>query len=200
MIFCYQIRPVTSNAFRVPFNLGDPIGASHYDSEYAPKFTGKAEPLRTGTASGQRSNNPHPSQEFMVFRFRPLKSSVNPNCDWSKPIGDKLIAQVIKNQMKSTYKSDFINNVEEKKKFEERARMTEMPSAPARLAAWKKERELEMDRSWQPMHYNHPFKYESLNIAPTRFGSNVLHGCQKPAYGIVPSCSSFWHDGPTNSR
>lgn len=136
----------------------------------------------------------------MVFRFRPYKFSENPNCDWSKPIGDKLLAQVIKNQMKSTYKSDFVNNVEEKKKFEERARQTLMPSNPARLAAWKKEREAEMDRSWAPMNYNHPFKYESLNIAPTRFGSNIIHGCQKPAYGIVPSCSTFWHDLPSSQK
>jgi hypothetical protein len=121
----------------------------------------------------------------MIFRFRPYNITDNPNSDWSKPIGDKLIAQVIKNQMKSTYKSDFINNVEEKAKFEERAKHTLMPSTPARLAQWKKEREAEMDSKWTPMSYNHPFTYESLNIAPTRFGSNVHH--QKPAYGIVPS-------------
>ena len=132
----------------------------------------------------------------MVFRFRSGPISVNPNCDWSQPIGDKLLSQVIKIQMKSTYKSDFINNVEKKREFEERAKHTQMPSSTARLAAWKKDREAEMDNAWPPMHYNHPFKYESLNIAPTRFGSNVLHGCQTPAYGIVPSCSSFWHDYP----
>ena len=55
-------RPVTSNAFRVPFNLSDPIGASHYDETFYAKYTGKAEPLRTGTSSGTRANNPHPSQ------------------------------------------------------------------------------------------------------------------------------------------
>ena len=54
-------RPTTSNAFRVPFNLSDPIGSSHYDEIYTSKYTGKAEPIRTGTASGTRSNNPHPS-------------------------------------------------------------------------------------------------------------------------------------------
>merc|ERR1712127_656050 len=96
--------------------------------------------------------------------------------------------------MKSTYKSDFINNVQEKRNFDERCRLTQRPSNPARLAARKKEREAEMDKSWAPMNYNHPFKYESLNIAPTRFGANALHGCQTPAYGIVPHCSSFWHE------
>jgi hypothetical protein len=54
-------RPTTSNGFRVPFNLSDPIGSSHYDQQFYPKYTGKAEPIRTGTASGSRKNNPHPS-------------------------------------------------------------------------------------------------------------------------------------------
>lgn len=61
---------MTSNAFRVPFNLSDPIGASHYDSEYYYKTVKKAEPIRAGTSSGSRINNPHPSK--VVLRF--LKS------------------------------------------------------------------------------------------------------------------------------
>ena len=44
----------------------------------------------------------------MVFRFRPLKPIVNPTSDWSKTIGDTLLTQVIKNQMKSTYATDYV--------------------------------------------------------------------------------------------
>lgn len=44
----------------------------------------------------------------MIFRFRPMKPIVNPNSDWSKKLGDTLITQVIKNQMKSTYASDYV--------------------------------------------------------------------------------------------
>jgi hypothetical protein len=64
-------RPITSNAFRVPFNLGDPIGSSHYDETYYPKYTGKAEQIRTGTASGTRANNPHPSQVIHLAKNKP---------------------------------------------------------------------------------------------------------------------------------
>jgi len=37
-----------------------------------------------------------------------MKPIVNPNSDWSKKLGDTLITQVIKNQMKSTYASDYV--------------------------------------------------------------------------------------------
>jgi hypothetical protein len=55
-------RPVTSNGFRVPFNLGDPIGSSHYDLTFYEKEIKRQEPIRTGTASGTRANKPHPSK------------------------------------------------------------------------------------------------------------------------------------------
>lgn len=63
-------RPMTSNAFRVPFYLSDPIGASHYDSEYSHKEIKKEELIRTATASGNRSNNPHPSKVNYFFLFK----------------------------------------------------------------------------------------------------------------------------------
>ncbi len=53
---------MTSNAFRAPFNLSDPIGPSHYDETFYPKYLPREDPIRSGTASGNRSNNPHPSQ------------------------------------------------------------------------------------------------------------------------------------------
>ena len=62
-------RPMTSNAFRVPYNLSDPIGPSHYDSQYYHKTVKKEEPIRSGTSSGYRSNNPHPSQVLISLLF-----------------------------------------------------------------------------------------------------------------------------------
>lgn len=58
---------MTSNAFRVPYYLSDPIGASHYDSEYTQKAIKKEELIRTGSSSGNRSNNPHPSKVNCVY-------------------------------------------------------------------------------------------------------------------------------------
>ena len=53
-------------------------------------------------------------KEFMIFRFKPLKITDDVYSDWSQPIGDKLISQVIQNQFKSVMKTDYVNNVEEK--------------------------------------------------------------------------------------
>lgn len=58
---------MTSNAFRVPYNLSDPIGATHYDTQFYPKSIKREEPIRTATASGTRSNKPHPSKVYFFF-------------------------------------------------------------------------------------------------------------------------------------
>lgn len=135
----------------------------------------------------------------MVFRFRPLKLETNPRSDWSRPIGDKLISQVIKNQMKSTYASDYVNNVEEKAKFEERARQITTPSSYMLQSKFRSDRELDLKSSIPDFKYNDPFTYESMYISPYRYASNLRH--QEPAIGVVPACSSFWKNyGRTNSN
>ena len=60
---------MTSNAFRAPFNLGDPIGATHYDQQYYAKTTEKEEPIRSGTSSGNRCHKPHPLKVLYFFLF-----------------------------------------------------------------------------------------------------------------------------------
>ena len=127
-----------------------------------------------------------------MFRFRPLKLTKNPNSDWSKPIGDELIAQVIKNQMKSTYATDYVNNVEEKAKFEEKSKHTLQPNTSARMLQFRRQREHEISKSFKPFEYNDPFTFESVNISPSRYGSNKKF--EKAAFGIVPECSKFWHN------
>ncbi len=68
---------MTSNAFRQPYNLSDPIGASHYDETYYQKKIQLEEPIRTGTASGTRSNKPHPSKVIMLLNFLICFSNFN---------------------------------------------------------------------------------------------------------------------------
>ncbi len=69
-------RPMTSNSFRNPYNLSDPIGASHYDETFYKKDVTREEPIRTGTSSGNRNNNPHPSKvEFHYYSL--LKHILN---------------------------------------------------------------------------------------------------------------------------
>jgi hypothetical protein len=122
----------------------------------------------------------------MTFRFKPMKEIVNPCSDWSQQIGDKLLSQVIQSQMKSTYASDFVNNVEEKAKFEERMRQATRSSTAA-AARWKPNYG---QQTFPPFQYNQPFNYESVNISPTRYGCNKYF--TKKAVGIVPEVSRYW--------
>ena len=76
-----------------------------------------------------------------------------------------------------------------KAKFEERAKHILNPSTASQKLKKKRDQEKKVN---EPIIYNDPFSYESLYIAPTRYGCNKLH--KQPAIGIVPGCSKFWHD------
>ncbi len=58
----YIYRRSTSNLFRFPYKINDPIGVSHYDQEFYDKAYAKRSLIRTGSSSGFRNNNPHPSK------------------------------------------------------------------------------------------------------------------------------------------
>jgi hypothetical protein len=127
----------------------------------------------------------------MKFRFKPMKEITNPTSNWSQPIGDKLLTQVIQNQMKSTYASDFVNNVEEKAKFEERVRqLSSSRPTTAAPGRWQNGARYHSQQTFEPFQYNAPFSYESVNISPTRYGCNKYF--TKRAVGIVPECSRYW--------
>ncbi|XP_053502726.1 testis-expressed protein 26 isoform X1 [Ictalurus furcatus] len=96
------LRPPTSRAYRTPYALADPIGVTGYSEDFSWKPPSKPECIRTGTASGNRRNNPHPSQSFMVWRRPPgLKLCENP------PPEDE-VKHVLSAQYKSTYRTDFL--------------------------------------------------------------------------------------------
>jgi hypothetical protein len=59
---------MTSNAFRVPFNLSDPIGTTHYDDTFYQKEINLVEPIRAATASGNRCHKPHPTR-VLIFSY-----------------------------------------------------------------------------------------------------------------------------------
>uniref|UniRef100_A0A6P8I992 Uncharacterized protein LOC116297566 n=1 Tax=Actinia tenebrosa TaxID=6105 RepID=A0A6P8I992_ACTTE len=71
-----------------------------YQYEFCPKRTSKCSPIRAGTATGARRNNPHPTEGFLVWRF---PSKLPPEViDDSKSMED-----VCYDQLKSTYQNDF---------------------------------------------------------------------------------------------
>ncbi|XP_060753680.1 testis-expressed protein 26-like [Neoarius graeffei] len=96
------LRPHTSKACRNPYALADPIGVTAYTEDFSWKPPTKPECIRTGTASGNRRNNPHPSQGFLVWRHPPgWKLCENP------PSEDE-VRNAQSSQYKSTYRTDFL--------------------------------------------------------------------------------------------
>ena len=182
-------RPMTSNSFRYPFNLGDPIGNTHYNSTFTwkPNEVVPSEAIRTATSSGARANNPHPTREFMIFRFRPPSKTYAPHPSssfaspsFSSPISqsDLLLSHCIRSQMKSTYGTDYVNNVESKAKYQLEDQLKQRRSSSSAAAS----RDPHPNYSFE---YNHPFTYESLHISPTRFGCRSKS--IRTAQGILPN-------------
>ncbi|MCJ8740335.1 hypothetical protein PDJAM_G00057720 [Pangasius djambal] len=95
------LRPATSRTYRNPA-MADPIGVTAYSEDFCWKPPSKPECIRTGTASGNRRNNPHPSQGFMVWRLPSgLKLCENP------PPEDE-VKNALSAQYTSTYRTDFL--------------------------------------------------------------------------------------------
>jgi len=61
-------RPMSSKGFTAPYDLSGPIGVTTCQEHYPWKTTVKMEPIRAGTSSGHRSNNPHPHEVSIVSR------------------------------------------------------------------------------------------------------------------------------------
>ncbi|KAF7700316.1 testis-expressed protein 26-like [Silurus meridionalis] len=96
------LRPSTAKAYRNQYALADPIGMTAYSEDFCWKPPSKPDCIRTGTASGNRRNNPHPSQGFMVWRHPPgLKL-----CEKTLPEDD--VKNALSAQYKSTYSRDFL--------------------------------------------------------------------------------------------
>jgi hypothetical protein len=130
----------------------------------------------------------------MVFRFKPINKTTNTDSPWSQPIGDKLISQIIRNQFKSTYSASYINKVEEKEEFKERARYVPKTAPYQRTIRWRSMQQIRDDERGgcaksAVFNARNPFNYETLYSSSTRYGSNILH--QQPAVGIVPQCNTF---------
>ncbi|KAJ8297610.1 hypothetical protein KUTeg_024141 [Tegillarca granosa] len=87
------IRPMTSRGFQATHDLGGPIGETTYGNEYPQKPARPGTPVRSGSASGNRANKPHPLQSFMIWRF-PAKTLPENKQPWSEELTDEKISQI----------------------------------------------------------------------------------------------------------
>lgn len=67
--FIITNRPSSSQGFTASHPLEGPIGDTHYTEEFFEKPNRPATPIRSGTASGSRSNKPHPPEVGYGFRI-----------------------------------------------------------------------------------------------------------------------------------
>ncbi|CAC5361004.1 unnamed protein product [Mytilus coruscus] len=154
--FTGATRPMTSHGFR-----NGPIGDTTYAEEYKDKPNRPASPIRSGSASGQRNNNPHPLQAFMVWRF-PTKTMAEPKpSPWSEELTDDKINQVHKRLCQSTYQTDYLGIPQG---FQLKSAYTLPPD-------WKADIPYTLD-SVARYSYQNPTQPEQLKLPISRYGSN----------------------------
>ncbi|XP_076816528.1 uncharacterized protein LOC143462296 isoform X2 [Clavelina lepadiformis] len=111
-LYAEAIRPMSSKGFTAPYKVSDPVGATTCEDNFAWKTAPKVQPIRSGTSSGNRNNNPHPQDAFMVWRL-PRKTAEGMTAAPAKHLGyrelkDSVLEQILKDQMKTTYQDDFL--------------------------------------------------------------------------------------------
>ncbi|XP_029458506.1 testis-expressed protein 26 [Rhinatrema bivittatum] len=104
------IRPKTSRGFSNPYKVNEPIGFTNYNDEYGWKPYSKPQPIRTGTSTGTRNNNPHPSEFFKMWRLP--RSKKNETLDgqesWRKASSLEKAKKAMRAQLCSTFQSDYL--------------------------------------------------------------------------------------------
>ncbi|CAL8362132.1 unnamed protein product [Merluccius merluccius] len=116
----FYYRPCSNTEFTLPATSGSfgdrrspsgPVGPSAYSEDFCWKAAPKPECIRTGSASGQRRNNPHPNQGFLTWRLPngALPSSAGGgSAPQSGPTSEEEIRKALTAQYRSTYGTDFL--------------------------------------------------------------------------------------------
>lgn len=91
-------RPGTSQ-----FYSNTEIIPTGYNEQFGWKSVDREEPTRTGTSSGQRANNPHPKESFMVWKFPNTGASREELSQMKK----NLMTEICKDKLNSTYQGDY---------------------------------------------------------------------------------------------
>ncbi|XP_075927679.1 uncharacterized protein LOC116948506 isoform X1 [Petromyzon marinus] len=90
---------------------GDMAGAWAEPAEYTQAFSwkpvGPTQPIRSGTASGNRRNNPQPSKAFLVWRLP--SGRCGSACERQSPtMTEAEIKAILSSQYQSTYRGDYL--------------------------------------------------------------------------------------------
>ncbi|XP_071847432.1 uncharacterized protein [Apostichopus japonicus] len=170
-------RPSTTDAaYRANHGPTDQVGSPTYRSEYYNKGYCRPDTIRSGTASGQRRNNPHPFKSFIVWR---LPKNVPENQKtYPTLLTDQMMEEVLRDKCQSTYDSDYLGIP---KGFQ-------MTSAFDKYSDFKEDTPYSLDSSMR-FSYQYPKQQNILSGPTTRFGCNKTK--HVPTTGIVPTTSRY---------
>jgi len=177
----------------------------------------KEEPIRTGTASGQRRNNPHPHEAFMTWKLNKRKIAVD-----TEKLGaedDSELKKILRDQVTSTYQNAFHDNTPNIKEMRARAarelenwQNPKLPPTPppveerapinqrkvpqeikAAQRAWRGQVQQEFatnaNLSTNTVTYGKPVHHKHLDDNTTRYGCNKNK--MNAAIGAVPTVIKY---------
>ncbi|XP_074496384.1 testis-expressed protein 26 [Sebastes fasciatus] len=98
----------TSTSFIDSHSQSGPFGSTVYNKDFCWKPACKPERIRTGTASGQRRNNPHPSQSFMMWRLPRDAARSSEYVGFQCPPSEGEIRKALTAQYSSVYRCDYM--------------------------------------------------------------------------------------------
>nr|XP_006814978.1 PREDICTED: uncharacterized protein LOC102805685 [Saccoglossus kowalevskii] len=100
-------RPsTTKNSYQAYHELNGRLGTPHYDEQFTWKPPSKREPIRAGSSSGNRRNNPHPHESFMVWKFP--KGVPEDQKLYPSDLTDSMMDEICMDKCKSTYQDDYL--------------------------------------------------------------------------------------------
>uniref|UniRef100_A0A8C1WA61 Testis-expressed protein 26 n=1 Tax=Cyprinus carpio TaxID=7962 RepID=A0A8C1WA61_CYPCA len=171
-----SLRPKTSgNIYRNSYTLDDPVGATAYSEDFCWKPVSKTTCIRSATASGNRRNNPHPSQAFMIWRHSADQMKhFGGSSPLQHPLTEKEIQKALSAQYRSTYRTDFLG----------------VPQGIMKkhgvFTPFNHSHAVHYYTQTEMRHNYHPPKLKlELLGNNSRYGCNKLHGVA--ARGIVPT-------------
>uniref|UniRef100_A0A672ME00 Uncharacterized protein n=1 Tax=Sinocyclocheilus grahami TaxID=75366 RepID=A0A672ME00_SINGR len=181
------LRPKTSgNIYRNSFALDDSVGATSYSEDFCWKPVSKTACIRSATASGNRRNNPHPTQVWKNIRVDQMKC-FSGSSPLQLPLSEKEIQKALSAQYRSTYRTDFLG-------LPQGIMKNHAICTPFnRSHAVHYYTQTEMRHNYRPPK----LKLELLGNN-SRYGCNKLHGVA--AKGIVPTVIHSHINNQENSK
>nr|XP_029133374.1 testis-expressed protein 26-like [Labrus bergylta] len=169
----------TSTSFIDSFSRSGPLGSTVYKNDFCWRPVLKPESIRTGTASGQRRNNPHPSQSFMIWRLprEAARSRDYVSFPWKCPPSQGVIRKALTAQYCSTYRCDFMGMPQG------RVYLLVKASVQKRLAPLYSRREALLSADTE-MRDNHCKPKQKTGLLCNHSFNADLKG---PCHGIVPT-------------